>query len=99
MIVKRVGVLSLGKVLAVVYGGLGLIVGALFAVAASFGSAIGSALTGSSEEWFASLFLGAGAVIFLPVIYGFFGLVSGIVIAAIYNLAVRWVGGLELTLE
>ena len=42
--------------------------------------------------------LGLGAIVFFPLIYGFMGLVVGAVMAALYNLVAKRVGGLNLEL-
>jgi hypothetical protein len=44
-------------------------------------------------------FFGAAIALFAPVIYGVMGFVLGVVSAAIYNLAARFVGGLEVEVE
>ena len=43
---------------------------------------------------------GFGAIfaIFLPVIYGIVGFISGVISAFVYNLVAGWTGGIELTL-
>lgn len=43
--------------------------------------------------------LGFTPLILMPVFYGVFGFVAGIVIAALYNLVAGWTGGVEATLE
>jgi hypothetical protein len=35
----------------------------------------------------------------MPVLYGLFGILTGAVGAAIYNLVAGWIGGLEVELE
>ena len=65
MVITRVGVLSLGKVLGVMYALLGLIVGALFAIVSLLGAA-----NSQASDAFAGLLFGVGSVIFLPVFYG-----------------------------
>ena len=40
-----------------------------------------------------------GFGIFMPVFYGIFGFVFGIISAAIYNLIARWIGGVEVEVE
>ena len=43
---------------------------------------------------------GFGAIfaIFLPIVYGIGGFISGVISAFVYNLVAGWTGGLELTL-
>lgn len=100
MTVKRIGVLSLGKVMGAVYGGMGLLFGLIFSLVSLLGAAFGSAFQDSTglESLFGLLF-GVGAVVLLPIFYGLMGFLAGLLTAAIYNLVARLVGGLELELE
>ena len=100
MIVRRVGVLSLGKVLGVLYALMGLILGLIFSLISLMGSALGSAFsdTGGPEALVGALF-GVGAVIALPIFYGVLGFVFGLLTAAFYNLTAGLVVGLELDVE
>jgi hypothetical protein len=45
--------------------------------------------------------IGAAALMALamPVFYGVFGFIFGIIGAAIYNLVARWIGGIEVEVE
>jgi predicted histidine transporter YuiF (NhaC family) len=56
MVVRRVGVLSLNKVLGVLYALLGLIVGALFAIVSLSGAAVGAANSPASDAFVGLLF-------------------------------------------
>lgn len=100
MVVKRIGVLSLGRVMGAIYGGMGLLFGLIFSVVSLLGAAFGAAFqdTGGLESMFGLLF-GVGAVILLPLFYGLMGFLAGLLTAALYNLAARFVGGLVLELE
>lgn len=102
MIVKRIGVWSLAKISGLVYGGMGLIFGAIFGFFSLVGMGMASVAAdqggGPMEALFSMLF-GAGAVLLMPLFYGFMGLVGGAITALIYNLAARLVGGLTLELE
>ena len=100
MIVKRIAVLSLAKVMATIYGGLGLVFGLIFSFFALLGAAFGSAMQEATgmEALFGALF-GVGAVIILPVFYGLIGFLGGLLTGALYNLAARFVGGIELEVE
>jgi hypothetical protein len=97
MVVRRIGVLSLAKIMGALYAGFGLIAGAIFALFSIFGAAIGAAASESGEPLLGLVF-GIGAVIFMPVFYGIMGFVGGIFSAALYNLVSGYVGGLELEL-
>jgi len=99
MVIRRIRVLSLAKVLGLIYASIGLVAGALlslvslFAAAANwgFGQELGSA-------WFSVLF-GAGAIIALPIVYGIMGTIVGLLVSFVYNTIAQTVGGLEIDLE
>lgn len=95
--VTRIGVLSLAKMLAVTYAFLGLFFGAVISLFAMMGAAAGSVAGGDSGGVVALLF-GAGAVIILPIVYGCLGFVGGLIMAPLYNLVARVVGGIEIEL-
>jgi hypothetical protein len=100
MIIKRIRVLSLAKVMGIIYAGMGLVFGLIFSFFALLGAAFGSAFQDASgpEAIFGALF-GVGAVIILPILYGLMGFLGGLLMSALYNLAARAVGGLELEVE
>jgi hypothetical protein len=98
VVIRRVGVLSLGKVLGVLYALLGLIVGALFAIVSLLGAAVGAADSQASDA-FAGLLFSVGSVIFLPIFYGILGFVFGLIGALLYNGIARLIGGIEIELE
>lgn len=95
--VHHIGVLSLGKIAGIVYAVMGLIGGAIFTLISLFGSVLGSFAADSPEPLFGILF-GVGSIIVLPIFYGAMGFLVGLVAAAVYNVAARFVGGLELEL-
>lgn len=95
--VRRIGVLSLGKVMGCIYATLGLIIGAIFTVFALVGSVVGSIASDSGEPLLGILF-GVGAIIIFPIFYGLIAFLMGMLLAAIYNFAARFTGGLELEL-
>lgn len=99
MIVRRIGVMSLAKVMGTIYGGLGLVFGLIFSFVALLGAAFGSAFQDATgvEALLGALF-GVGAVVFLPLFYGLMGFLGGLLTGGLYNLAARAVGGLELDL-
>ena len=95
MIIKSVRVLSLGKILGSIYGGLGLIFGVILAVVSLFG--VGPVADGGGPpQALLNIFVGGGAVIALPLVYGIFGFIGGLIVGTIYNFVARIVGGLEL---
>jgi hypothetical protein len=90
-IIKRINPASAFKVGLVVYGFLGLILGAFCTVIAIVGAPF------MREELpILGRFLGLFAVIICPIVYGIIGGVGTVIAALIYNLAAGWVGGLEV---
>lgn len=98
MVLKRIGVLSLAKIMGVLYAAIGLIVGFFVSFAAVIGSVIGSSLEGTTEP-LVGLFLGVGAIFFFPILYGVLGFIGGAITSAIYNFVSKFTGGLELEFE
>jgi hypothetical protein len=92
-IVKSVGVMSVAKVMGLMYGCMGLIFAPFFLLIGLVGSAMGQAKTP-----FAGIF-GIFLALLLPVLYGLMGFVAGAIGALLYNLFARLVGGFELELE
>lgn len=97
MVLRRIGVLSLGKVLGVLYAGLGLLFGGLFSLFSLLGAAIGATQDAGGAA-FAFLF-GVGAIVFMPLFYGLIGFIGGLLTALLYNVAAGITGGLELDLQ
>jgi hypothetical protein len=93
MTINKLGVMSVGKVMGAVYGLMGLIFGAIVALVSLAGASIGT--VEDASPMFGALF-GVGAVIFLPLLYGCFGFIGGLLTAAIYNLVAGWCGGVEI---
>jgi hypothetical protein len=96
--INSIGVLSLAKMMAILYAFLGLLVGGIFSLFAILGAAIGGA-SGQDGSGIVGVLFGIGAVIILPVFYGCIGFIAGLVTAPIYNLAAKVVGGLEVDLS
>jgi len=96
MILNRIAPLSLAKVFALLYGSIGLLIGALFSLLAMLGAF--AAAANSDENAAFGLLFGVGAIVILPVFYGVLGGISGLIIAFIYNLVARVAGGVEVEL-
>ena len=77
----------------VVYGLVGLILGAICSVIATMAGQF---------AWHAQLpfagRVGMFAIILCPIIYGLIGGIGAAIAAFLYNLASRWIGGLEVDL-
>ena len=101
MIIKRIGVLSLAKLMTVLYGGIGLVVGACFALFSLLG---GGAMMASGQEGAAAgsammMGMGIGAVIIFPIFYAVLGFIGGLISGWLFNLASRFTGGLEMDVQ
>ncbi len=94
MVLKKIGVGSCAKVSGVLYGGLGLIFGCVFALASLVGAGMGAGKSGLMGAVF-----GVGAIVLMPLLYGLMGLVFGAITAALYNLTTKFVGGVDLDLQ
>jgi hypothetical protein len=94
MRITHIGPLSVGKVSFVLYGAIGLVIGAGFAVFGLLGAAVGGEEV-SNAPLLGAIF-GVGAIVFLPLLYGGLGALSGIVMAWLYNLVAGLVGGVEI---
>lgn len=96
VVVKSIGVLSLGKIMGTMYAAFGFLFGALFSLIALFGFAAGSM---SESGDFGGMLFGVGAIIILPLVYGVMGFIAGIISALVYNFIASLAGGVELELE
>lgn len=91
-VIKSVDVFSVGKIMGLMYGCLGLIVAPFFLLIGLMGSALGR------NSPIAGIF-GVGFALSMPVLYGIFGFIMGLIWGLLYNLFAGWVGGIELELE
>ncbi len=103
MQIKRIGALSAGKVTGALYALIGLIFGVIFALFSLLGIVIGSLASASFDSSTAALFSGVGvaiaSVIFLLVLYGILGFISGLISAFLYNVVAGLIGGIEVDVE
>jgi hypothetical protein len=96
-IIKAVGVISVAKIMGLVYGCMGLLFAPFFLLFGLIGS-----VAGHDKSPLPAVFgIGFGIVIavLMPVFYGLMGFVTGALGALLYNLFARWVGGFELEIE
>lgn len=99
MVIKRVGALSLAKVAAVLYAGIGLIIGAMFSLIGLAG--VTSNFTGADTpgaSMFGAIF-GVGAIVLLPICYAIFGFIGTLIGAVLFNFAARLTGGVEIEVQ
>jgi len=95
MVVKSVGVVSVGKMYGAITGAMGL----LFGIGIALFSVLGAGLADSTESAILGPVLGVGAVIVLPIFYGVLGFIGGVIGAALYNLFAAMVGGVVIQTE
>ena len=88
MVLHRIGPLSAAKVVAVLYAIFGLVMGALFSIAALF-----RADGGYAPLW------GVAAVVIFPVLYGVLGFLVTLIATWLYNVVAGALGGIELDLR
>jgi hypothetical protein len=93
MVINRVNPLSVAKLAGMLYTILGLIFGAIISLVALAGG-----MAGNSDEPGAAMgaIFGVGAVILLPILYGGLGFVMTLLMAALYNMTARIVGGVQI---
>jgi hypothetical protein len=95
MVITRVGPVSCAKVAGMLYAVLGLIFGGMFSLVALGGGFA----AGDSDMGFVGGALGVGAVVLMPILYGCFGFVMTLIMAALYNVVAGVAGGVELDLQ
>ena len=95
MIVRRVGPLSFARVMGMLYGLMGLMLGACISLL----SFIGSAFSPREIPGGMGILFGVGAIVALPIFYGLVGFIFSLIGAALYNLVASWVGGVELDIQ
>ena len=84
------GPMSVAKTLAVLYAIIGFIAGGFI----SLFSMVGAAFAESAGSALGPLF-GVAAIIALPIFYGLFGFIGGLIMAAVYNVVASMTGGIE----
>ena len=99
MILRRVDPWSAAKITGAVYAGIGIFLGVIFALMSIVGAGVAqiSETQGEFPPLLGALF-GVGAIVLVPLLYGALGLISGALVAALYNFCSRYVGGLEVEL-
>ena len=98
---RHVNVVQLALVLAVLYALIGVIIGLVWWLVVSPLMLAGMKSTMGGGTAGAGMLAGMGifAVIAFPIFYAIVGFIGGLLYAALYNLAARWTGGVEMTLE
>ena len=91
--IKRISPLQMGKMLGIIYGLMGLVFLPFFLLMSTLAPQL------PAEQRIGMLTIGAGFSLFVPVMYAVMGFVFGAIVAAIYNLVAKWIGGIEIELE
>jgi hypothetical protein len=91
--IKRFAPLQLGKMLAVLYGILGLIFIPLFLSVSALATQL------PPEQRVGMMAFGMGFALLMPVIYAVMGFVFGVLGAWVYNVIAKWIGGIEVEVE
>jgi hypothetical protein len=86
-------VLSVGKIMGILYATMGLLVVPFFLLVSAMGALSGERQAGFGLA-FAIMF-----TIFIPIMYGVLGFVGGVIIAFLYNLVAERLGGIEIEFE
>lgn len=97
MIIKRIDVLSAAKLAGIIAAAFGLLAGVIFFLFGSmFGALLGAA---GGHGGGTAMFGGFMGIILLPILYGIFGFIGGLIQAFVYNLAAGFVGGIRVETE
>ena len=95
VVVRQIGVVSVGKIYGAISAAIGLVIGIFFALA----SMVGAGLSGEDGSAIFGAFFGVGAIVLFPVLYGVMGFLGGMLGAALYNVFAGMVGGVSVQLE
>ena len=91
--VKSVGVLSLAKMMGLIYACLGLFLMPLLLLIGLL-----SSLAGKQQSPLSGM-IGLIFAFCLPIFYGIMGFIMGAIGGGLYNLFAKWIGGIELELQ
>jgi hypothetical protein len=92
-VLKSVGVMSIARIMGLIYGCMGLLFVPFFLLLAILGS-----VAGQNKNPMAGV-LGIVFAFAMPFLYGLTGFVTGALGGLLYNWLSNWVGGIELKLE
>ncbi len=92
LVIKKINVVSSGKMVGMMYSLLGLLFGAIFSLMVILGVDPSQAARTPGTEL--GVYTGAFSVIAFPILFGIAGFIAGLLGAVFFNLAARWCGGL-----
>ena len=96
MVIKRVNPMSAAKIGGVLGVLLGLVIGACISLFMMLAGSVAGAAANESSMPMVGMLFGAGAVVVLPIFYGVLTFIMTLIYAALYNLAAKFVGGIEV---
>ena len=82
--IKKVNVLKMGFIFALIYGILSAIIFLFIGI-------FGITIEGNPS--------GLLLMILMPLFYAFFGFIGGLIMGGMYNLVSKWIGGVEVEVE
>ena len=92
--IQHIGVASVAKVFAVIYFVIGLIIGLL----TSIGVLLVNLGAGGDNPIASGFFFALITLLLMPLLYALLGAVFGAIAAAVYNVAAKAIGGIEVDL-
>ena len=95
--IQRIGVLSLAKIQGLLFLGFGLLFGVLYGLIMSVFGIVAAA--SGEKEAVVLVIVGAACIVGFPLLYGGMGFAMGALMAWLYNLVARRIGGLEIDIE
>ena len=98
MVIKRVGAVSAAKIAAVLYAGIGLLIGVVVALIGMAGMSTRLAADSGAPSFLGAIF-GVGAIIILPICYGAMGFIFTLIGATLFNVAAGMTGGVEIDVQ
>jgi len=99
MVIKRVSPMSAAKIGGILGVLVGLAIGAcisLVMMAASSMITMAAKPEDGTPGAIVGMIFGAGAIVVVPIVYGTMSFIMGALYAALYNVAAKWMGGLEI---
>lgn len=99
MVIRRFGVWSVAKLYGALLAAMGLLFGAIVALASLVGGASGAFGDAQANAGPLAMMFGVGAIVFLPIFYGVMGVVMGAISAGLYNVFAGFIGGIEVETE
>jgi hypothetical protein len=90
---KSIAPLQLGKMLAILYGIMGLLFVPFFLLMSLASASM------PAQQRVGMMAFGAGFALAMPFLYAGMGFVCGALGALIYNVVAKWIGGIEVEVE